>query len=133
MWHGRCDPVAYAVWRLFAWEPGQELPRERLHFQPIPVLIPRQRWVATTVRIQHWGAADGERWQARQRKYTEASGRGRRVATDFGGLDSPGSADWPEWEPRPPPDAGQSRCYRTAGVSGDTLAILREETTNVAS
>lgn len=21
MWHGRCDPVTYLVWRLFSWEP----------------------------------------------------------------------------------------------------------------
>ena len=101
MWRGRRDPVAYAVWRLFAWEPGLELPRARLHFQPIPVSIPRQRWVATTVRIQHWGAADEERWEVRQRKYAEASGRGPQVATDFGGLDRLGRDDWPEWEPRP--------------------------------
>ena len=102
MWHGRCDPLGPLVWRLFSWEPGQELTRLRNHNQPVPTAIVRQRWVQTTIRIQHCGVANEERWEARQLKYREAGGPGLRIPTDFGGMDAHGSDEWPEWAPRPP-------------------------------
>ena len=101
MWRGRCDPTIYSVWRLFSWEPGQEFTGMRNHNQPVPISLPRPRWVATTIRIQHWGVADEERWEGRQQKYRDAGGQGRRISTDFGGLDAHGADDWPEWVPRP--------------------------------
>lgn len=101
MWHGCCDPVTYLVWRLFSWEPGQAFTGMRNHNQPVPVSLARPRWLATTIRIQHWGVADEERWEARQQKYREAGGQGRRIPTDFGGLDALGTDDWPAWVPRP--------------------------------
>jgi glycosyltransferase involved in cell wall biosynthesis len=114
MWRGRTDPVAYAVWRLFSWEPGQEFTRKRNHNQPVPTAISLQRWVLTTIRIQHWGVSDEERWEARQRKYREASGPGAGIPTDFGGLDRHGGDDWPEWTSRP---AGLPVLAAAAGVA----------------
>lgn len=97
----RHDPVATAVWRLFSWEPGQRLTSLQNHNLPLPVGLPEACRVLTTVRIQHWGVADPERWAARQEKYRQATGPGERIPTDFGGLDGEGSAAWPAWQPRP--------------------------------
>lgn len=60
------------VYRMFAYEPGMRLPERRLHFVPVPVSIPRERWVRTTLRIQHLGGADEQRRAARFAKYQEA-------------------------------------------------------------
>jgi glycosyltransferase involved in cell wall biosynthesis len=60
------------VYRMFANEPGLELPERRLHFVPVPTSIPRQRWVRTTLRIQHVGGSDPGRRDSRFRKYQEA-------------------------------------------------------------
>jgi glycosyltransferase involved in cell wall biosynthesis len=87
MWgRGRCDPEPTYVWRAFAWSPGLELPRERLHFDPVPTTIPRKAWVPTTIRVRHLAAADDDRRLARLRKYAEADPE-RRYRTNFGGLD----------------------------------------------
>jgi hypothetical protein len=32
------------VYRLFAYEPGQSFPDQRLHFVPVPTSIPRVAW-----------------------------------------------------------------------------------------
>jgi glycosyltransferase involved in cell wall biosynthesis len=60
------------VYRLFAFEPGQEFPGQRLHFVPIPTSIPRELWLRTTVRIQHLGSVTESRRQARFEKYRQA-------------------------------------------------------------
>jgi glycosyltransferase involved in cell wall biosynthesis len=36
------------VYRLFACQPGQRFPDQRLHFVPVPTSIPRSRWIRTT-------------------------------------------------------------------------------------
>ena len=95
----RCDPMATYVWRAFAWTPGLELPAERLHFDPIPVSIPRNAWLPTTVRLRHLAAADRARMSARVRKYAEADPE-RRYPTNFGGLDEPPPTTIP-WPRRP--------------------------------
>jgi len=64
------------VYRLFSPRPGQRLPENDLHFVPIPKSVPRRRWQATTVRIQHFGGADEERRDARLRKYEQADPEG---------------------------------------------------------
>jgi glycosyltransferase involved in cell wall biosynthesis len=87
MWgRGRCDPEPMYVWRAFAWSPGLELPREQLHFDPVPTSIPREAWVPTTIRVRHLAAADDGHRVARLRKYAEADPE-RRYPTNFGGLD----------------------------------------------
>lgn len=66
------DPEALWVYRLFAYEPGQLFPDQRLHFVPIPTTIPRQLWVQTTLRIQHLAALNEDRRRARFAKYRES-------------------------------------------------------------
>lgn len=62
-------PAASWQTRLFAHEPGQRLTRRKLHFEPIPVSIPRSAYVLTTLRFQHWGGATVERRRVRYEKY----------------------------------------------------------------
>jgi glycosyltransferase involved in cell wall biosynthesis len=66
------DEAGLWVYRLFAYEPGTQLPKRRLHFVPVPDSIPIRLWRRTTVRIQHLGGLDEERRLARLRKYEEA-------------------------------------------------------------
>jgi len=68
------DRSALWVYRLFAHEPGQTFPSERLHFVPVPVSIPKHRWVNTTVRIQHLSSLTEADRQERYQKYVEADG-----------------------------------------------------------
>lgn len=94
----RYDPEYRWIYRLFAYEPGQSLPRERLHFDPVPSALPRVR---TTIRVQHFAAATERRRLARLRKYAEADPEAE-YPTDFAGLDE--KADGrrlPTWRPRP--------------------------------
>ena len=58
---------------------GAQLPAGRLHAVPVPAEIPPERYVRTTVRIQHLGGATEERRRERYRKYREAD-PGRRLA-----------------------------------------------------
>ena len=60
------------VGRLFAPRPGHTLPSERLHFVPVPTQIPRDRWVRTTLRIQHLGGLTAEDRHRRLAKYDDA-------------------------------------------------------------
>ena len=88
-----------SVGRLFAYEPGQTLPRPRLHFVPIPVEIPRTRWVETTLRIQHLAGITQERRAARFAKYLEAD-PDRRWQSDYSNLLRP-PGEVRAWTERP--------------------------------
>src|SRR5215211_6395178 len=66
------DRAGLVVYRLFAYEPGQRFPDQRLHFIPIPTSIPRRIWLATTLRIQHVASLTEERRYARFEKYCQA-------------------------------------------------------------
>jgi glycosyltransferase involved in cell wall biosynthesis len=101
MWGERYDPNYTWIYRLFAHRPGQVLPDQRLHFDPVPVDIPLHAWVETTIRVRHLGAATDERRQARVEKYREADPQGEWDA-DFGGLFARPEGDLPLWKPRPP-------------------------------
>lgn len=94
MWGARYDPVATWVYRLFEWAPDLVLPDGGLHFNPIPVSIPTERWVRTTIRLRHLGADSPARIAARVEKY-EAGGAAH------GGLDAPPTGELRRWEPRP--------------------------------
>jgi len=61
-WHGR----------LFGYQEGQVFPTRRLHLVPIPISIPKSRWIKTTIRIQHFGGLTEERRRLRFEKYREA-------------------------------------------------------------
>jgi glycosyltransferase involved in cell wall biosynthesis len=69
---GHYDQAKLWVYRMFRFEPGQELPSKRLHLVPVPTSIPRERLVKTTIRIQHLGGLTEDRRAARLRKYDEA-------------------------------------------------------------
>jgi hypothetical protein len=100
MWGQGCDPHPSFVYRLFAPRAGARLPNQRLHFDPIPVDIPRSRQVRTTLRIQHWGSADEEARRARIVKYEQAD-PDRQYPTGFGGIDEAPPRVVP-WQPRQP-------------------------------
>ena len=60
------------VYRLFAFESDQVFPARRLHAPPVPTSIPPERWLRTTLRIQHVAGLTEERRRARFDKYREA-------------------------------------------------------------
>jgi glycosyltransferase involved in cell wall biosynthesis len=105
--------VGLWVYRLFAFEPGQRFPNRPLHFVPVPTAIPRERWVRTTVRIQHLASLTEERRQAHIEQY-------RQVDPEFGpgliyrDLLAPTTRVEP-WEPRPP---------RLAVVGGPAISAI---------
>ncbi len=72
-WDGSVDPQHVWVYRIFRWRPGLTFPHDRrLHFNPVPVSIPRPAWIRTTIRLRHVGAADEAGVTARAVKYAEA-------------------------------------------------------------
>jgi peptidoglycan/xylan/chitin deacetylase (PgdA/CDA1 family)/glycosyltransferase involved in cell wall biosynthesis len=66
------DRAGLWVFRLFAYDVDQRFPARRLHFVPIPTTIPPQRWLRTTIRIQHLAGLTAARRQARFTKYRQA-------------------------------------------------------------
>ena len=91
MWgEGHCDPRSTMIYRVFAFRTGQQLPDQRLHFDPVPASIRRVAWIPTTIRVQHFGARDEAHRLGRLEKYREADPSGE-YPVDFGGLaDRPG-------------------------------------------
>jgi LCP family protein required for cell wall assembly len=96
----RYDPAVRWVYRAFAWRPGLHLPDGRLHEPPVPIEIPRAAWVRTSIRLQHFGAADDDRVAGRLAKYEEADPEGT-WPVDFGGLHVEPLRTVP-WVPRDP-------------------------------
>ena len=66
------DAAAFWVYRLFAYEPGQRLPEQRLHFDPIPTSVTPSLCLRTTLRIQHLAGLTAEHRRARREKYLQA-------------------------------------------------------------
>ena len=67
------DPLALWVFRLFsALDAATPLGSQRLHFVPVPSGIPRQRWLFTSIRIQHSGSLTASHRRARFDKYRQA-------------------------------------------------------------
>src|SRR6185437_11448193 len=73
------------VYRLFAWQPGMHFPETRLHFVPIPAEVPAERWLRTSIRIQHFASVTRERRLARFQKYREAD-PDHQFQADYGDL-----------------------------------------------
>lgn len=69
------DAADLWVARLFAWRPGLQLPRGRLHDVPAP-RVPAAHRVRTTLRIQHLASLTSERRAARHAKYRDADPAG---------------------------------------------------------
>jgi glycosyltransferase involved in cell wall biosynthesis len=67
------DPRAMWVFRLFAVRDAvAPLGSQRLHFVPVPSGIPIERWLRTSIRIQHSGSLTASHRRARFEKYLEA-------------------------------------------------------------
>jgi glycosyltransferase involved in cell wall biosynthesis len=89
------------VYRLFSYQPGQRFPSLKLHFIPVPTSIPRDRWLKTTLRIQHLGGMTAERRMARFEKYLEADPN-RTYQANYGQLlKPPPDAEVRRWQSRP--------------------------------
>ena len=85
------------VYRLFHAEPGQELSKETLHFNPIPASIPAALWIRTTIRARHLESPN--RLEARRLKYAEADPENRWDPSRQVPLEPP--ARTVPWMPRP--------------------------------
>jgi LCP family protein required for cell wall assembly len=88
------------VYRLFAWREDLHLPVKRLHFVPVPEEIPRERYLNTTLRIQHLSGLTEARRRARFEKYREAD-EDLDYQGDYSELLVP-PGELQRWEPRPP-------------------------------
>lgn len=89
------------VYRLFSAGEGQHFPPQKLHFIPIPTVIPRYRWIKTTLRIQHFGGLTAEHRLTRFHKYLEADPL-RTYQADYSHLlEAPAKEDVRRWQPRP--------------------------------
>jgi glycosyltransferase involved in cell wall biosynthesis len=95
---GHYDRAGLWVYRLFSFAPGQRFPDRRLHFVPAPTDIPRERWLRTTIRIQHLAGLTEERRRARFEKYRQADPDNAFQHSYRDLLDSPGELHL--WEPR---------------------------------
>jgi hypothetical protein len=94
------DRIELETFRLFSWAPGQRFPDRRFHFAPVPTSIGEERWVMTTIRIQHLATVSEDRQWARWMKYAEADPE-RRWQTDYTyALVPPGEIR--PWRARPP-------------------------------
>jgi glycosyltransferase involved in cell wall biosynthesis len=91
----RFDTAGLWAYRLFSPRPGARLPADRLHAVPIPIEIPRERWLQTTIRIQHLASLSAERRRHRLAKYEQADPE-RRWQGDYSELvREPGElTDW---------------------------------------
>jgi glycosyltransferase involved in cell wall biosynthesis len=94
----RVTAAATIVYRVFAFARGHSLPTQQFHFNPVPVEIPRSRWLVTTIRVRHLDSP--ERLAARRAKYAEADPRGD-FADGSAPLLTPPDGDLVPWQPRP--------------------------------
>jgi len=94
------DRGALWVYRLFARDGNHSLPDERLHFVPVPRSIPMERWLQTTIRIQHLAGLTERRRRERFEKYVEADPLTRYQPSYAKLLDPPEALK--RWAARPP-------------------------------
>ena len=93
------DRLDYDAYRLFAFEPGQEFPRDRLHAPPIPTSIPPDCWRRTTIRMKHLVSLTEADRLARWEKFRQADPE-CSWEPDYGyTIEPPGVVK--TWEPRP--------------------------------
>lgn len=94
---GKVELLPRMVYRAFAWRQGLELPDLRFHFNPVPVSIPDQAYVPTTIRARH--LASPQRRAIRSAKYHEADPAGEWGRDRFGPAPSPEVGAWRSREP----------------------------------
>jgi glycosyltransferase involved in cell wall biosynthesis len=102
MWQdlGQYDRAVLWVYRLFAWAPGQRFPDHRLDLVPVPTDLPPDRWLRTTIRIQHLAGLTEARRIARFEKYEQADPDNTFQQSYRNLLELPGELT--PWRPRPP-------------------------------
>ena len=64
------DRLDYDAYRLFAFEPGQVFPDDKLHAPPIPTSV--TQWRQTTIRMQHLASLTEQHRIARREKFRQA-------------------------------------------------------------
>jgi hypothetical protein len=94
------DRGALWVYRLFARDGSHTLPEQRLHFVPVPTSIPIDRWLQTTIRIQHLAGLTESHRRRRFEKYVEADPLNQFQPSYANLLEPPGVLK--RWEPRQP-------------------------------
>ena len=117
------------VFRMFAFRPDHELRPGRLHFNPVPVQIPRRAWVRTTVRARHLDSP--ERLARRRAKYAQADPAGADTGATAELLREP-RGSLVAWRPRRPglpvlPGPGEPSpdVAEAGGAEGEpSLAVL---------
>lgn len=118
------------IYRLFSYEPGQRFPDQRLHFIPIPTSIPRQRWVRTTLRVQHLGGMTDERRLIRFNKYLEADPARRYQISYSNVLMEPPPHELRQWQARPADmpvlldEAANADVQMTSGADAPVLSAI---------
>ncbi|HWV35723.1 MAG TPA: glycosyltransferase [Thermomicrobiales bacterium] len=118
------------IYRLFSYEPGQRFPDQRLHFIPVPTSIPRQRWVRTTLRVQHLGGMTDERRLIRFNKYLEADPTRRYQVSYSNVLMEPPPHELRQWQPRPADmpvlldEAANPNVQMTSGADAPVLSAI---------
>jgi glycosyltransferase involved in cell wall biosynthesis len=91
---GHFDKHQLWVYRLFPFRRGHSLPVGKLHFDPIPLEIPRQHWKRTRLRIAHLSGMTAALRRARYDKYLACDPGGQWQASYEQLLDPPGYL-WP--------------------------------------
>jgi hypothetical protein len=61
---------------MFAGDPSYRLPDIAFHFNPVPIQIPSAAWVATTIRVKHYGVDSSQALARREAKYREVDPSG---------------------------------------------------------
>jgi glycosyltransferase involved in cell wall biosynthesis len=107
------DPAAFWVFRLFhATDAQSPLGSQRLHFVPVPSAIERNRWLYTSVRIQHFGSLTTDHRRARFDKYLEADPLSENQEDYTNLLDNPDRVwSWPARDTATAPLIGSKGRY----------------------
>ncbi len=101
MWgEGRAVDGFTWVFRLFAHGPGLTLPPRRLHFNPVPVQIPRRAWIRSTIRVRHLDSP--QRLAQRRAKYEQSDPERAHERRPARLLEAPDPERLVEWRPRDP-------------------------------
>ena len=124
------DPRGLWVFRLFwSGEEDTDLPRQKLHFVPVPESIPRRKWLQTSIRIQHFGSETQEHREERYRKYAEVD-PDDRFHQQYESLLSPPLSlrDWPKRRAETPLVLGTRGRYadlaREASDSAPAMTVV---------
>jgi len=95
------DPAYEWVHRLFAFKKTHRFLNRRLDLVPVPTAIGPERWVATTLRIKHYGEVDDAGRERRVAKFREADPEGA-FRDYYENLQPISRGPFLRWRPRAP-------------------------------